>query len=67
MSAATTLANWKRVGNYSYQDFCTHKHVGKYCPTYMTPKQRRRVDKKMRHAQRKGLVERGLTFVKSPF
>lgn len=48
MGKAITLPSHHRVQNYANQDLAIHNYVERNCPTYMTPAQRRRVNKKMR-------------------
>lgn len=52
MSNARALTAVERVRNYAYQDEAIHKFIVKNCPTYMTPKQKRRVHKKNRAAHK---------------
>lgn len=48
MSKATTLPIHHRRRNYEYQDETTHHFIIRNCPTSFTPRQLKRMYKKMR-------------------
>ncbi len=48
MTTTRALTPAERIHNYAYQDECIHNFVLSNCPTYMTAKQKRRANKKMR-------------------
>lgn len=61
MSQATGLNHIQRIDNYINQDMSIHRGIAKNCPTYMTPKQRRRQQQKLNRAQRIALTKLGLS------
>lgn len=57
----------QRCNNYSNQDLAKHRGVVRNCPMLLTPKQRKRIEKKSNAYSKRYLERIGMTFVKSPF